>query len=523
MHSKIAFTFLFLFTVTVAFAQKKELQSITENELKAHLEFISSDYMQGRDFNTPIPGLELTAQYLKSECLSMGLKPVVKNFTQPFRLFVVKTDSSNTFIKLKTQEGTEKFRSNDIITFAGSAKKEIIDAPIIFAGYGYKNTEYNDFEGFDLKDKIVMIMTRNIEISTDTSKRNDNTNLEMTKLASIYMAGAKAVILTVDPLNQDNSWFEMVKEYASQGTYLLDTTEHMELLGKIILVQQETANAILKETGMTLEEIQHKINESGKPNSFEIKNVTAEIQIAKISGIVNGENIVAFIEGSDPILKNECVVLTAHYDHVGISLNGEINNGADDNGSGTVTLLEVADAFSKMKKKPRRSIVFAWVTAEEKGLFGSEFYTLNPVFPLLNTVANINLDMVGRSANSELETVNDPDNSLAGPNGIYFITGNQSSDLTEIGNKISKELSLIPSDALSKEFMNSSDQYNFYKNGIPVLGITTGLHEDYHHPSDDEGKIDYHKMKRIGDFTFLVAYEIANRKKRIVVDNPVKK
>ncbi len=512
MQSKIAFTFLLILFFTTVSSQKKELRSISENDLKAHLEFISSDYMQGRDFGTAIPGLEITAAYLKSQCMRMGLKPGLENFTQTFNMIAIKNDSQNTFIGLKNQQGEMEYKSNDIAPFPGSVKKELIDAPVVFAGYGFQNKEYNDLEGLDLKDKIVMIMTRNIEISSDTSKHEDNTKLEMMKMANIYLAGAKAIILVSDPLNADKNWFEMVKDYISEGTYLLDTANIMKFPA-IILVQTETANAILKESGKTLEEIQLGINKSGKPNSFELKNLTAEISLAKLTESVPGENIVAIVEGSDPVLKNECVLLTAHYDHVGITGKGEINNGADDNGSGTVALLEVAEAFSRMKTKPRRSIVFAWVTAEEKGLLGSEYYSLHPVIPLKNTVANINLDMVGRSAEKELLKVDDPEKSLAGPNGIYFITGDQSPELIEIGNKISAELNLVPSNALSEEFMNSSDQFNLNNKGIPVLGITTGLHEDYHHPTDDVDKIDFHKMKRITDLAFLITLKIAESKK----------
>jgi len=397
MNLKITGTFLFLFVFTTVFAQKKELQSITQDELKAHLEFIAADNMQGRDFGTPIPGLQITADYLKAQCLKMGMKPGGSNYTQPVKMISIKTDSANTFIKLKNLEGNEVFKSNNIITFPGSSENDTINSAVIFAGYGYQKPGYNDFEGLDLKDKVVVIMTRNIETVSDTSKKDDNTNLEMTKIANLYMAGAKALILIADPLNPDKSWFEMVKDYASQGTYQLEGEESSEIPGNIILATTKIADAILKETGKTLEEIQREINNTGKPHSFELKNITAEIQLAKKTEIIFGENIIAIVEGSDPVLKNECVVLTAHYDHVGINGNGEINNGADDNGSGTVALLEVAEAFTKLKKKPRRSIVFAWVTAEEKGLIGSEYYTLNPVFPLEKTVANINLDMVGRS------------------------------------------------------------------------------------------------------------------------------
>ncbi|MDO8952163.1 MAG: M20/M25/M40 family metallo-hydrolase, partial [Draconibacterium sp.] len=201
----------------------------------------------------------------------------------------------------------------------------------------------------------------------------------------------------------------------------------------------------------------------------------------------------------------------------------EVNNGADDNGSGTVGLLEIAEAFTKMKKHPKRSIVFAWVTAEEKGLFGSDFYSQHPIFPLEKTIADINLDMIGRSAEKEPEKDVSIEKGLCGPNGVYIISGGQSSELIKISNTFCKQLNLIPSDAMSKAFLNRSDYYHFYKNGIPVMGVTTGLHEDYHQPTDDCEKIDYLKMKRIADYTFLVTYEITNRKKRIMVDNPTGK
>ena len=515
MKSRILVTLFFALAVSVAFSQKKELKTITENELKAHLEFIASDYMQGRDFGTQIPGLKITAEYLKSQCLLMGLKSGGENFTQPVKMESIQSEKENTFIKLKNANGETRFKSNEINTFPGSLQNDTINAKIVFAGYGFQNKEtgYNDFEGLDLKDKAIMIMTRNLEIANDTLNNEDITNLEMAKLVHIFMSGAKAIILVSDPLNTDNNWFEMVKDYASQGLWQVEGSVKEEMPGNnILLANIEIANEILKETGKTLEDIQREISTTGKPNSFEIEKVTSEIQITKKIEKIYGENIIAIVEGSDPVLKNECILLTAHYDHIGINGKGEINNGADDNGSGTVALLEIAEAFSAMKKKPRRSIVFAWVTAEEKGLVGSEYYTLNPVFPLEKTVVNINLDMVGRSAEKELEKVVSPEKSLAGPNGIYIIMGDKSPELKEISNKISNKLCLVPSDALTDEFMNSSDQYNFYKNKIPVIGISTGLHEDYHHPADDFDKIDYHKMKRICDYTFLVVNEIANIK-----------
>ena len=523
--NKIILAFLFVVTVFLVFGQKKETRSITENELKAHVEFLASDYMQGRDFGTSIPGLEITAEYIKSECLKMGLKAPLLDYTQQLELVSIKIDKEKSKLKLKNKEGETIYSTSDICSFAGTEKSDTINGSIVFAGFGFHDTKtsYNDFEGIELTDKIVLVMTGKPELNAAESENKNLTNLEMSKLGRIFLSGARAVIFIPNPLNTDNTWFEMVKDFAAQGSWHVKEMEQNRFAGgNIILGNVELADALLAEKVQTLKEIQQEINSSGNPNSFAVNNSSIEILFSKKKELVSGENIVGYVEGSDPVLKDECIVLTAHYDHVGVNGSGEINNGADDNASGTSALLEIAEAFSQMKKKPRRSIVFAWVTAEEKGLLGAEYYTMNPVFPIENTVANINLDMVGRVAEMETTDFTNPERSLAGQNGIHIISGQQSSELLSISYDISNDLGLIPYDDLSNEFLSGSDHFSFYKKGIPVVAFTTGLHEDYHYPGDDVEKINYHKVKRIADLTFLVSYEIANRKNRIVVDNPKK-
>ena len=338
------------------------------------------------------------------------------------------------------------------------------------------------------------------------------------------MGGAKAMILVPDPMNPNSKMFDMIKSYASGGSLSLEGSKsRMNMPIKLIFGTEELANEIVKESGKTLLQLQQEINETGTPKSFEIKDFKATIQLSKTSGKINGKNVIGIIEGSDPVLKNECVLFTAHYDHLGINSEGEVFNGADDNGTGTVALLEIAEAFTKMKKKPKRSIVFAWVTAEEKGLIGSDYYSQHPMFLLDKTLADINLDMVGRSAKKEPAKGDEMSKQLAGPNGIYIVSGKQSSELMEISDNACKELGLIPSDELTKAFLTRSDYYNFYKNGVPILGLSTGMHDDYHKVTDELDKIDYNKMMRVSKYCFLIANEVANKKKRIVVDNPVKK
>lgn len=515
MSLKYVGTLAILLTAFSLFSQKKELATITDNELKAHLEFLASDQMQGRDFGTPVPGLEIAAAYLKSQCLDMGLAPAAPGFSQPVKISQIKADPANTALRLKNVSDEVVFSNSDIVRLPEMAKNDTISGEIVFAGYGFKNKGkgYNDLESLVIRDKIVLIMTSTPFIKSDsTIDLSLENQVEGAKLASLLTGGAKAVIFIPDPLNPDNKWFDMIKEFVADGRYLIDGEIDMQIPGNILFTNVETADAILKETGRTLKQIQLEINQTLKPASFEIKNVKAELILAATITPVIGENIVAVVEGSDPKLKDEYVVLTAHYDHVGIAPSGEVNNGADDNGSGTVTLLEVAEAFMSMHKKPKRSVVFLWVTAEEKGLLGSHFYIKNPIFPLEKTVANINLDMVGRSAEKESGPLTDVEKSLAGPDGIYLITSKDNKEINKIGNTTSGQLKLIPNDELSEDFLSGSDYFHFYKKGIPILGFTTGLHEDYHHPTDDLDKIDYAKMKRVADLTFLTTLEIANRK-----------
>jgi len=523
MNFKIFLTLLFIAVALNVFSQKKESKTITESDLQAHLEFIASDYLQGRELETAVPGLEITADYLKAQCKKMGLKPGTENYFQEVEMISIKPDYENSFIEIIDNE-IVSYKDKNIIMYADSAENETIKGEMVFVGYGWNNKEsgYDDLDGVDLKNKIAVLMTRSREQALDTTKKSEDN--EWIKIVRIFKAGAKAVLIFPDPLNPDKMWFDMVRDYSFDGTTELKTNNDFSFFpGNIIIGTEILADKIVNETGKTLLQLQEEINKTGTPKSFPIKKHSAKIQLTKKLKPVTGKNVIAIVEGSDPVLKNECVVLTAHYDHLGVDKNGEVFNGADDNGSGTVALLEIAEAFTKMKTKPKRSIVFVWVTCEEKGLLGSNYYSQHPVISLDKTLVDINLDMVGRAAKTEIKGDVELNNSLAGPNGLYVVTGGQSSELTAISNKICKSLNLVPSDGVTKEILNRSDYYNFYKNGIPVLGLTTGLHKDYHKITDEVDKIDYNKMKRVAQYSFLVAYEIANKKKRIVVDNPAKK
>lgn len=256
------------------------------------------------------------------------------------------------------------------------------------------------------------------------------------------------------------------------------------------------------------------ISHPDKMNSYYQKIPAASLNTGRGRGLPDSENILAFIKGTEK--PEEIIVVSAHYDHVGTK-NGVVFNGADDDGSGTVAVMQIAKAFQNAKKSghgPKRSILFLHVTGEEHGLLGSKYYAENPIFPMANTVANLNIDMIGRC---------DPEN--CGKNYVYVIGSEMlSSDLKKINveanNKVTQmELNYKYDDPNDQQRLYyRSDHYNFAKNGVPVAFFFDGIHEDYHKPTDDADKIDYEALQKRAQLVFATAWELANRKDRIVVD-----
>jgi Zn-dependent M28 family amino/carboxypeptidase len=251
----------------------------------------------------------------------------------------------------------------------------------------------------------------------------------------------------------------------------------------------------------------------GGDNYFQ--NVPASY-LTRLEEPADSENVVAFIEGSE--FPEQIIILSAHLDHVGVDDNGNVFNGADDDGSGTVAMLEMAEAFQKAVKEgkgPKRSILFLHVTGEEIGLFGSRYYTENPLFPLVNTVCNLNTDMIGRIDPNKSDT----------PNYIYLIGSDKlSQELHDVSEEVAKKHSDLFLDYTYNDendpnrFYYRSDHYNFAKNNIPVIFYFNGVHADYHKISDTPDKIEYDLMEKRTRLIFHTAWEIANREGRITAD-----
>jgi Zn-dependent M28 family amino/carboxypeptidase len=292
------------------------------------------------------------------------------------------------------------------------------------------------------------------------------------------------------------------------------------------MVGRELADALLNPGGLSLARLQETIDSTQSPASFELTGTRLKLDLRMEESSMEVRNVFGWIEGSDPLLKEEFLIYMAHYDHVGTDEMGGVFNGADDNASGSVALLEIAEALVKEKKKPARSIGFLWVTAEEIGLYGSRYYTTDPLVPLERTSAAINLDMVGRSKRPE-DALSDRRNlTIVGKDTVKVIGGLQSKLLMEINRQVLKDSDLAgnydynrPDDP--NRYFYRSDHVNFARQDIPVLFYSTGTHADYHRTTDTEDRIDYEKFVRMTRFSFRVGYRIADYPGPIPVDNPM--
>jgi hypothetical protein len=292
---------------------------------------------------------------------------------------------------------------------------------------------------------------------------------------------------------------------------------------QLVYITRHMADMILKATGNTLAGMQDKIHSSGKPASMEIEGITASMKTPVTSSDFYAQNVIGVVEGSDPVLKNECVVYTAHFDHIGRTTSGAVNNGADDNASGSMALIEVAEAFMKLKKPPLRTIVFAWVNGEEKGLLGSEYYTEHPVIPMEKTLVDFNLDMVGRTRTAaDTGTFSGYPIDVTGKDEIIIYTAHESKELNKMLTESAQNVGIRVIDKGKDLEYGGSDHESFWAKGVPAIFFHSGVHPDVHKITDDIEKIDFDKMEKVSKMVFLLGYKVANEKTRFVVDNPLK-
>lgn len=499
---------------SVCIGQNTDLERINIGDLKRHLTFLSSDSLQGRSFETSKNGLDIAANYLKTTAKGIGLADGADDYFQIVPIVSIYPESENSFLEITDSEKKIILKNDSLIGLPQNCNIGISNAEIVFAGFGYNDekTRYNDFEGIELNGKVAMF-----SIGTPVWFKKDelphwNYQLETGKVKRAFEAGAVGVIIINSPLDYENNIYKRIQQSVTRYYFSLENTGKMKEKNPFVFITTEQADAIFGKKG-ELNNLLSKISADKIPNSFIVEGIRTNIKVKSKTEHFQGKNIIGVIEGSDPVLKNECIVFMAHYDHLGMNENGEIFNGADDNGSGTVTLLEVAKAFAGLNKKPKRSIVFLWVTGEEIGMFGSKYYVDNPLFPMEKTVACINVDMNGRIFEQRDTVWGKSPKLVKNFDGLYTLTNEICPEIKEINNNACKKLGLVPDYSLPSGFLRSSDHFSFHKNGVPILNYSTGYHADYHKVTDEVSRINFDKMKRVADLCFLVGFEIANHKK----------
>ena len=480
---------------------------LDEQQLKIHLTVLASDGFEGRE--TGEAGQKKAAAYLEAYYASLGFEPC--NNGSFYQMVPMTNSQIDGGLVVVGQDSL--VLPEDVLIYPGLETTNLSNEPITFVGYGIGSKNWNDYKKYK-GDGVVLIRSG---LPPNTSLVADDWGLSQ-KRELAQEKGAKGVVVILS--DED---FEIRRSRMRRWILRKSTTLRREMQGEgtnlpTLFINETTANQWL--TGSKIPSLaQHtELLEKGKPTKAAACEVLLNMDITQRRSEFEAENVLAYFEGSDPKLKNELVVITSHYDHVGI-IDGEIHNGADDDGSGTVTVMELARQFKQLQKdqdiSPKRSVLFMNVVGEEKGLLGSEYYADHPVFPLENTVANLNIDMIGRTDESHSDD----------PRYVYLIGSDKlSSELHEISefcNTTYTELALdytynAPDDP--NRFYYRSDHYNFAKNNIPVIFYFTGVHEDYHKPGDDAEKILYPKMAEIGKLVFHTAWHLANTDQRIQVD-----
>ena len=519
---------ILLLTAPLAQAQDTATQyaeTITPADLTKHLVIIASDSLEGRD--TGSEGQKKAADYVAKHFQKYGLTPLAtdsagaKTYFQHYDLY------RKTWGDVYVKADGRKFKFNEDFYLNGLlATDGEVSVPTVFAGYGIDANLYKDYQDLDVTGKAVVILEGEPKDRNGKYYVNGNDQPSswsgpqswQKKAATALAKGAKYVFMVSE--KKDKEFEQLARQRAVMARRLsgLSMRPIQESLTNraVFTVSSDVGAALLRTTPKRLNGFQEDIDKKGTPLA-KAPIGTVSLKVERKGETIGTENVAGLLEGTDK--KDEVLVISAHLDHIGISPDGQINNGADDDGSGTVSLLELAEAFSKAKADghgPRRSILFLNVTGEEKGLFGSAYYSENPLLPLANTVADLNIDMIGRVDKEHAED----------PKYVYLIGSDKlSSELhaiseaanaAHVGYKLDYTFN-DPKDP--NRFYYRSDHYNFAKKGVPVIFYFTGVHEDYHRPGDDVEKIMFDKQAPIVKLVFYTAWELANREERIKVDS----
>lgn len=500
----VPFALLFAQNPKVPKEARVGYHTITGSDLSAHLNFIASPDLEGRE--TTFRGQKIAARYIASVFQRLGLKPIGDSGSYYQRFSVEATKiSDKSSIAISNKQGTTTFAiRKDFVALSGPENP--ISAPALFIGHMDTNVDSSLTKG-----KVIVALPGRKVDARDTSVPPTR------RLGFIrQFPGSVATIVIADE-SGPNSLERLTARFGptiERGTMRVLGAEQRAGrmgFGFPILVGPRLANDIVKETDRSIGTLREAAYQDTSFKPIALSQTTIAIDIGSSKEIKTTENVVGLLEGSDPKLKEQIVAFTAHYDHLGVGAEGIVFPGADDDGSGTVTVLELAQAFTANPLKPKRSLLFMTVVGEEKGLWGSDYYVKHPLIPLEKTVADLNTDMIGRMDKKYEE--------LKNPNYVYVIGSDKIStqldSLLRLSNKESENLILdymYNDDKDPQQFYRRSDHYNFARNGVPVVFFFTGVHADYHRPTDTVDKILFPRMERIVRLIYYTGWKVANMK-----------
>jgi len=503
--------------------ESKIAEGVTAKQLSDYLYFVASDEMEGRD--TPSRGLDIVAKFMGMNLSKWGFKPAGDNGTF-YQKMALKSESVDP-AKNTIQIGSQNFALlEDFYRLSGNA---LVNAPLVFVrdGWMVRSKGINAYKGVDVKDKIVVVYgpgfprpgrATNLPsgVSEDDIKGVKGTDWA-DPLTYAKSSGAKGMILVATPQIQE-AWPQL-KNFIGRSTSYPEKLRDAPAENNdfpVVLASSRVGDAIFAgESANKDAAAAFALNKSGT------------VTVASTVETKWTQNVVAVWEGSDPVLKNEMVAIGAHYDHVGTNPNAsgtdKIWNGADDDGSGTVAVLSIAEALANATKRPKRSVLFVWHAGEEKGLWGAEYFNKFPTVDIKNVIAQLNIDMIGRS--KKAGDTNPKNKDLTDENSTYLIGSDMMSSTLGLVIKQANAgyLNLRydyryddPND--TEKFFFRSDHFHYAVKGIPVAFWFSGVHEDYHQPGDHADKIDYNKMEKITRTIFVTLLKLADLKERPKID-----
>jgi hypothetical protein len=499
-----SFLFISIFICSISWAQKKAgdpksfANTINVDDLKKHLFIVAGKEMEGRE--TATEGQRKAAAYIQDYFKSLGLLPGNDSSYQMH--FPVYQDS---LIKASMEVNGKTFQifKDFAVNLSTSNTSTIMGSEVVFVGYGISDSTRDDYKGINARGKIVLILP-GIPPSQSNQRRGGGQLAVQEAAVKNGAVGILSVQINFprSPTTlRGSQYVNAFRKTIYPNTFNISEQIAREIMGN----DYDSAKAAI---------------EKGNPLP-KIYSANVSMELNKSVNKMSSSNVLAYLEGTDK--KSEYVIITAHYDHLGKRNDSLIYYGADDDGSGTVSVLELAEAFTKAKlagKGPRRSIIFMAVSGEEKGLWGSAYYGDHPVFPLEKTTVNLNIDMIGRT---------DPKRKMADSLNYIYIVGDDklSSDLRPISESMNKKYVKLgldykynrPDDP--ERIYYRSDHYNFARKGVPIIFYFNGTHNDYHRPTDTPDKINYDLLRKRAQLVFFTAWEMANRNDMLKRDIPL--